>query len=150
MTKKLFGLVLVAAVLATLTAGTALAAAKEAAGDDSNLPGQDYFTLVGTIETVQPIVYSPEGELITVKIESITVLLHNGNRFIKPVDEGDSQTVQTTPDTVYNQIDPVRGTTVSIHGTVVENVDGDDVFIAERVTVGVPCPACPVVPPELP
>ena len=49
MAKKLFGLVLVAAVLATLTAGTALASAKEAAGDDMNLPGQDHFTLVWTI-----------------------------------------------------------------------------------------------------
>ncbi len=128
---------LVAAVLATLTAGTALASAKGAAGDDSNLPGQDHFTLVGTILTC-----NPAGE-------EITVLLHNGNRFVKLVEE-DDLTVHTTVDTVYNQIDPIRGETVSIHGTLVENVGGDDVFIAERVTVGVPCPACPEAPPELP
>ena len=81
--------------------------------------------------------------------EDITVLLHNGNRFVKLVEE-DDLTVDTTANTEYYGPDPVRGATVSIHGTVVENVDDDDLFIAERVTVGVDCPACPELLPELP
>jgi acyl dehydratase len=136
--KRLVGLALVVAVMATLTGGTALAVAKESDGDASSVPGQDYFTLVGTIQEV-----STESGIVTIDVV-ITVLLHNGNRFVKPVEEGDTQTVYTTAETVYNAIGLVRGETVSIHGSV----DTEGVFWASRVTGGVPCPACPVLPEE--
>jgi hypothetical protein len=98
-----------------------------------DLPGRQYFTLVGIISDMA------EG--------TITVEIHNGNRFVKPY-VGDELTVYVAEGTEYRRwtpagcvpIDPGDieiGDTTSIHGNVIE-----EVFWAKRVTVSVPLDCC--------
>ncbi len=142
MKKKLMLLALVAAV-ALVTAGPALAAG----GGHGNihrhelikrsgpraLPGQQYFALVGIITGLNP--------------GTVTVEVHNGNRFVKEYIGGEL-TVEVGEDTEYRRWTPTGcipiepdevevDDTTSIHGTVIEGV-----FRADRVTVDVPLDCC--------
>jgi hypothetical protein len=84
------------------------------------------------------------GTITAIGADSITVLVHNGNRLVKPY-IGQELVVQVTDNTRYRQWTPEGcipiafedvevGDTTSIQGTVSEGV-----FIAARVTVDVPC-----------
>jgi len=84
------------------------------------------------------------GTVTAIGTDSITVLVHNGNRLVKPY-IGQELVVQVTDTTRFRQWTPEGcipiafedvevGDTTSIQGTVSE-----EVFIAARVTVDVPC-----------
>jgi len=99
-------------------------------GQPDPLPGTQFFTLTGTIAVLG--------------IDSISVMVHNGNRFIKPY-VGQEVVVAVTGDTVYRRYTPDGcvpigfedlevGDSVSVTGTVSEGA-----FTAQRVTVDVPC-----------
>jgi len=94
------------------------------------LPGTQLFTLTGTITTVDA--------------SAITVLVHNGNRFVKPY-LGQELVVLVTENTSYWQWTPDGyipiglgdiqvGDTTSMRGLV-----SDGAFTATRVTIDVPC-----------
>ena len=96
-------------------------------------PGRQYFTLVGVISGIG------EG--------SITVEIHNGNRFVKEYIGGELA-VEVADGAEYRRwtpsgcvpIDPTEiaiGDTTSIRGTVIEGV-----YWAERITVDVPLDCC--------
>jgi hypothetical protein len=99
-------------------------------GQPETSPGMPIFTLTGTITALGS--------------DSITVLAHNGNRFVKPY-IGQDLVVLVTDGTRYREYTPEGcvpigfgdlqvGDTISIHGTSSEGT-----FTALRVTVGVPC-----------
>ena len=101
-----------------------------AEGQPEPLPGRQFFTLTGIIAALGS--------------DSITVLVHNGNRFVKPY-VGQELAVRVTGDTRYREYTPGGcvpigfgdlqvGDTTSIQGTV-----SDEVFAAQWVTVDVPC-----------
>lgn len=84
------------------------------------------------------------GTITAIGADSITVLVHNGNRLVKPY-IGQELVVQMADNTRYRQWTPDGcipitfedlevGDTTSIQGTVSE-----EVFIAARVTIDVPC-----------
>ena len=84
------------------------------------------------------------GTITAIGTDSITVLVHNGNRLVKPY-IGQEVVVQVVDNTRYRQWTPEGcipiafedlevGDTTSIQGTVSE-----EVFIAARVTIDVPC-----------
>ncbi len=94
------------------------------------MPGKQLFTVTGTITALDTGV--------------ITVMVHNGNRFVKPY-VGLDLPVQVTGDTVYRAYTPDGcvpigfedlevGDTTSVQGSVI-----DEGFTARRVTVDVPC-----------
>lgn len=99
-------------------------------GQPEILPGKPLFTLTGTITALGS--------------DSITVLVHNGNRFVKPY-MGQELVVLVTEGTRYREYTPEGcvpigfgdlkvGDTTSIQGTV-----SDGTFAALRVTVDAPC-----------
>jgi len=88
--------------------------------------------------------FSLTGAITALDTGSITVLIHNGNRLVKPY-IGQELVVQVTDTTRYRQWTPDGcipitfedlevGDTTSLQGTVSE-----EVFTAARVTVDVPC-----------
>lgn len=103
---------------------------REQNGQPEALPGKQIFALTGTITALDA--------------ASITVLVHNGNRFAKPY-IGMDLMVLLTEDTGYWAYTPGGcipisledlevGDSASVKGMVI-----DDTFSAQRVTVDVPC-----------
>jgi len=103
----------------------------------SSLPGTQLFTLTGTIKALQT-------------DASITVTLHNGNRFIKRLVEDGQLLIEVTGATEYRLYtggtcipgefsDLTVGDTVHIKGTMSVSDDGAYTLTATRVTVDVPC-----------
>jgi len=101
-----------------------------AGGQPEILPGKPLFSLTGTITALG--------------VDSITVLVGNGNRLAKPY-IGQELVVLVTENTRYRQWTPDGcvpiefgdvqvGDTISIQGSASEGV-----FTARRVTVDVPC-----------
>lgn len=99
-------------------------------GQPASRPGKQFFTLTGNISALDP--------------SAITVMVHNGNRFVKPY-VGQDLVVSVTGGTVYRMYTPDGcvpidfedleiGDSVSIVGSV-----NGDAFTAQRVTVDVPC-----------
>jgi len=89
-------------------------------------------------------IFALTGTITAIGTDSITVLVGNGNRLIKPY-IGQELVVQVTESTRYRQWTPEGcipitfedlevGDTTSMEGTASE-----DVFTAARVTVDVPC-----------
>ncbi len=128
MRKRLVILTMV--TLVTLVAVTPVLAGHGGPGGNGGGGGRPLFALVGTITVI--------GD------NTITVQVVDGNRFVEPYIPGEL-TVQLTGSTNYFEWDPdgrlpidledvALGDTTSIHGTV-----ADDVFTADRVTVGVLC-----------
>ena len=128
MRKRLVILTMVA--LITLVAATPALAGHGGPGGNGGGGSRPLFALVGTITAIGS--------------DTITVQVVDGNRFVEPYIGGEL-TVQLTGSTNYFEWDPDGrlpidfdevevGDTTSIHGTV-----ADDVFTADRVTVGVLC-----------
>lgn len=98
--------------------------------DCGTMPGKTLFALTGTVSALGA--------------DSITVLVYNGNRFVKPY-FGQELVVLVTEDTRYWQWTPDGhlpiglgdvqvGDTTSMRGLVT-----DGTFTAVRVTIDVPC-----------
>lgn len=135
MRKKMIVLTLVVVMVVASTA-PALAAGRSRTNE---LPGRQFFTLVGIVHAEN---IDPAGS------GNVTVTVYHGNRFAKP-HFGTELTVQVTAvGTEYRRWTPAGcvptipdnvnvGDTISIHGMV----DGG-VFHGERVTVDVPLLCC--------
>lgn len=105
-----------------------------------DLPGVQYFTLVGIIQN---------DTLDDDGVGTIMVQVYHGNRFIQQNGLLDQQlTVEVKEGAEYRLYTPAgcipadpsiveAGKTVSIHG-MVEN----DTFVGDRITVGVPLTCC--------
>lgn len=103
------------------------------------LPGVQYFTLVGIVEEVS----------LTAEGDTITVQVYHGNRFIQKNGWLDGLlTVNVEADAEYRQYTPAGcipatseivqpGRTVSIHGMV-----SNETFTGDRITIGVPLTCC--------
>jgi hypothetical protein len=129
---------LLVGLLVVVTAGPAVAAKKRSS--DVQLPGEQYFTLVGLIRGTDS--------------DSITVFVKHGNRFIKRHVNSELP-VEVTADTVYRRWTPAgcvelkdgldavpNYDTISIHGFA--RWDGAKYsFEGTRVTVDVPLLCCP-------
>ncbi len=123
-------IIALAALLLLTSVGPALAV---------ELPGVQYFTLVGIVE----------GASLTADGGTITVQVYHGNRFIQKNGWIDGQlTVTTEADAEYRQYTPAGcipatyaivqpGKTVSIHGMV-----SNGTFTGDRITIGVPLTCC--------
>jgi hypothetical protein len=139
---KRWTLLILAVLLVLVAASPALAAGpahqnrheiqnrNKAGVDVGTMPGRPLFALTGTVASVGA--------------DSITVLVYNGNRFVKPY-FGQELVVLVTENTRYWQWTPEGcvpigfgdvqvGDTTSMQGLV-----SDETFTAQRVTVDVPC-----------
>lgn len=103
------------------------------------LPGVQYFTLVGIVKSAS----------LTADGGTIIVQVYHGNRFIQKNDWlGEELTVNVEADAEYRQYTPAGcipatyaivqpGKTVSIHGMV-----SSGTFTGDRITIGVPLTCC--------
>jgi hypothetical protein len=142
-------MLLILVVLATLVvAAPALAAGPGNQNQQANQyqQGKQYQHRyqVGEPQPSNQQVFTLTGTITALDSGSITVLVGNGNRVVKPY-IGQELVVQVTESTRYRQWTPQGcipitfedlevGDTTSIQGTVSE-----EVFTAARVTVDVPC-----------
>ena len=132
---------LIFVVLATLIAAAPALAAGP--GNQNRQENQHRYG-VGVPQLHNGQIFALTGTITALGTDSITVLVRNGNRLIKPY-IGQELVVQVTESTRYRQWTPGGcvpitfedlevGDTTSIQGTVSE-----EVFTAVRVTVDVPC-----------
>jgi hypothetical protein len=132
---------LIFVVLATLIAATPALAAGP--GNQNRQENEHRYQVGQPLPSNQQ-VFTLTGTITAIGTDSITVLVHNGNRLIKPY-IGQELVVQVTENTRYRQWTPDGcvpitfedlevGDATSIQGTVSE-----EVFTAARVTVDVPC-----------
>ncbi|HNS52292.1 MAG TPA: hypothetical protein PKO09_14055 [Anaerolineae bacterium] len=96
----------------------------------ASLPGKQLFTLTGNISALES--------------SAITVMVRNGNRFVKPY-VGQDLVVSVTDGTMYRMYTPGGCLPIAFEDlevgdsvSVVGSVAGDG-FTAQRVTVDVPC-----------
>ena len=133
-------MLLILVVLATTIAATPVLAAGPGS---QNRQGNQHRHELGP-QPNDRYAFALTGTVTAIGTDSITVLVHNGNRLVKPY-IGQELVVQVTDNTRYRQWTPEGcipiaiedlevGDTTSIQGTVSE-----EVFIAARVTVDVPC-----------
>lgn len=149
--KRTLGLLVAVAMLALITVGPAFAAGGghgvmhrhqnqiQAKAAPEELPGRQYFTLVGTITGV--------GD------ESVDVQIYSGNRFVKEYigDPEEELTVAVHEDTEYwtwaetgcTQIEEGDIGSVSVGDTAsVRGMVSEGGFLADRITLGVPLDCC--------
>jgi hypothetical protein len=99
-------------------------------GQPDMMPGRQLFSLTGTITGLAA--------------DSITVMVHNGNRFVKPY-IGQELVVLVTENTRYWQRTPDGYVPIGFgdvqvgDATSIRGIVSDETFTALRVTVDVPC-----------
>jgi len=134
-------MLLILVVLTTLIAATPALAAGP--GNQNRQENQHRYK-VGEPQLHNGQIFALTGTITALGTDSITVLVQNGNRLVKPY-IGQELVVQVTDNTRYRQWTPEGcipiafedlevGDATSIQGTVSE-----EVFTAARVTVDVPC-----------
>ncbi len=132
---------LILVVLATLIAATPALAAGP--GNQNQQENQHRYG-VGVPQLHNGQIFALTGAITALGTDSITVLVRNGNRLIKPY-IGQELVVQVTESTRYRQWTPEGCVPITFEDlevgdtTSIEGTGSEGIFTAARVTVDVPC-----------